>query len=73
MVIILIISAKMAILGLLKIKVLWDKGYDVIIHVHDVTHKVLSRDSNYFVDAVMWSKFGNSSISMIEVIITSVL
>ena len=63
----------MAILGLLKIKVLWNKGYDVIIYVHDVTHKILSRDSNYFVDVVMWSKFGNSSISMIEVIITSVL
>ena len=66
-------SAKMASLGLLKIKVFWNKGYDVIISVHDVTNKILSRNSNYIVDVVMWPKFGNSSISMGEVIITSIL
>ena len=66
-------SAKMATLGLLKIKVFWNKGYDVIIFVHDVTNKILSRDSNYIVDVVMWPKFGNSSISMKEIIITSIL
>ena len=46
--------AKMATPGLLKITVLWNKGYDVIIPVHDVTNKILSRDSNYIVDVVMW-------------------
>ena len=61
----------MATPGLLKIKVFWNKGYDVIIYVHDVTNKILSRDSNYIVDVVMWPKFGNSSIYMREVIITS--
>ena len=66
-------SAKMATLGLLKIKVFWNKGYDVIISVHDVTNKILSRDSNYIVDVVMWPKFGNSSISMREVITTTIL
>ena len=66
-------SAKMATPGLLKIKVFGKKGYDVIISVHDVTNKILSRDSNYIVDVVMWPKFGNSSISMREVIITSIL
>ena len=60
-------SAKMATLGLLKIKVFWNKGYDVIISVHDVTNKILSRNSNYIVDVVMWPKFGNSSIYMREV------
>ena len=69
MVTILMMSAKMATLGLLKIKVFWNKGYDVIISVHDVTNKILSRDSNYIVDVVMWPKFGNSNISMREVII----
>ena len=49
----LVISAKMAALGLLKIKVFWNKGYRVIIAVHDVTCKVLSRDSTYIVDVVM--------------------
>ena len=73
MVTILMIPAKMANPGLPKIKVLWNKGYDVIIPAHDVTNKILSCDSNYFVDAVMWPKFGNSSISVREVIITSIL
>ena len=46
-------SAKLATLGLVKIKLFWNKGYDVIISVHDVTNKVLSRNSNYIVDGVM--------------------
>ena len=73
MVTILMMSAKMATPGLLKIKVFWNKGYDVIISVHDVTNKILSRDSNYNVNVVMWPKFGNSSISVREVIITSIV
>ena len=63
-------SAKMATPGLLKITVFWNKGYDVIISVHDVTNKILLRDSNYIIDVVMC---GNSSVSMREVIITSIL
>ena len=66
-------SAKMATLGLLKIKVFWNKDYDDIIFVREFTNKILSRDSNYLADAVMWPKFGNSSISMREIIITSIL
>ena len=73
MVIILTMSAKMATPGLLKITVFWNKGYDVIIPVDNVTNKVLSRDSNHIVDVFMWPKFGNSSISMREVITTSIL
>ena len=46
-------SAKMATPGFLKIKILWKKGYDVIIDVHDVNNKILSCDSNYLVDVVM--------------------
>ena len=66
-------SAKMATPDLLKIKVFWNKGYDVIMPVHDATNKILWRDSNYNVDVVMWPKFGNSSSSMREVSITSIL
>ena len=66
-------SAKMATLGLLKITVFWNKGYDVIISVNDVTNKILSRDSNYIVDVFIWPKFGNCSISMRNVITTSIL
>ena len=73
MVAILMMSAKLATLGLLKIKIFWNKGYGAMIPVHDVTNKILLRDSNYFVDVVMWPKFGNSSISMREVPITSIL
>ena len=59
MVTILMMSTEMAMLGLLKIKLFWNKGYDVISSVHDVINKILSRDSNYIVDLVMWPKFGN--------------
>ena len=66
-------SAKMATPGLLKIKIFWKKGYDVIIFVHGVINKILSRDSNHNVNVVMWLKFGNSSISVREVFITSIV
>ena len=66
-------SAKMATPGSLKITVFWSKGYDVIIPVNDITNKILSRNSNYNVDVFMWPKSGNSSISMREVITTSIL
>ena len=69
----LIMSAKLAVLGLLKIKVCWNKNYDIITLVCDVTNKVLPHDSNYIVDLVMWPKSGNTSISLKEVIITSIL
>ena len=69
----LMMSAKLATLSLLKIKVFLNKGYEVITFVCDMTNKVLSRDSNYIVDVVMSPKFGNSSIAMREVIITSIL
>ena len=65
-------SPKMATPDLLKITVFWNKGYDVIIPVDDVRKKKLSRDSNYTVDVFAWQKFGNSNISMREVITTSV-
>ena len=66
-------SVKMATPGLLKITVFWNEGYDVIIPVNEVTNKVLSCDSNYTVDVFMWPKFGKSSISVREVITTSIL
>ena len=66
-------SAKMATPGLLKITVFWNKGYDVIIPVDDVTSKILSRDLNYIVDVSIWPKFGNSSVSLREVVTTSIL
>ena len=65
-------SAKMANSVLLEITVFWNKCYDVIIHVDDVTNKILSRDANYIVDVFKWPKFDNSSISMKEVITTSI-
>ena len=53
MVTILMISATMATLGFLKIKVFLNKGYDFITSVHDLTNKILSFESNYLVDVVM--------------------
>ena len=46
-------STKLVTLGLLKIKLFRKKDYDVIILAHDVTNKILSRDSNYIVNVVM--------------------
>ena len=50
-------SAKMATPALFNITVFWNKGYDVIIPVDDVTNKILSRDSNHIEDVFMWPKF----------------
>ena len=71
MVTVLMMSAKMAAPSLLKIKVFWNIGYDVIISVYD--SEVLLRGSIYIVDVIMGPKFGNLNISMTEVIITSIL
>ena len=70
---ILMMSVKITTPGLLKTKIFWKKSYDVIISAHDVRTPILSRDSNHNVNVVMWPKFGNSSISVREVIITSIL
>ena len=53
MVAILMMSAKMSNPSLLEIKIFWNKCYDVILSVHDVINKILSRNSNYIVDVVM--------------------
>ena len=50
MIAILMMSAKLATPGLLKIKVFWKKDYEVIISVYDVTKKILLPDSNNIID-----------------------
>ena len=52
----------------LKVKVYWKKGYDFIIY----SHKILSRDSSYSVNAVVWPNFDKSSIFVRVAIITSI-
>ena len=66
-------AAKIAAPALLKIKLFWNKGYYVIYSVYDFANKIVSHDSNYIMDVVMWRKFVNCSICIGEVIITSVL
>ena len=70
---ILMMSAKLTTLGVLKRKMLWNKIYDILISVYDVTNKVLSRGSNYIVDMAMRLKFANFSISMREGAMKSIL
>ena len=53
MVAILMMLAKLTTSGLLKIKVFLNEGYNVMISVHDVSNKVLSRDSNNIAYVVM--------------------
>ena len=65
MIAILMMSAKLVSLGPLVftlVKAFWIKIYDVIISVHNVPNKILSRDSKYITDVIMWP--GNSSISL---------
>ena len=57
-------SAKLATVGLPKIKILWNKDYNVRTFVHDVTKYILPLEPNYNVDALMWRKFGYSTIFM---------
>ena len=71
MVTILMASVKLANPTLLKIKIFRNKGYGITIL--GVTNKILSRDANHIIDVFMCPKFGNSTISIREVIITSML
>ena len=64
----ILISAKIATIYLLQINIVWNKSHDAKISVYDVNNKTLSRESNYILDVVIWPKFGNSSISMIEIL-----
>ena len=73
MIIYVVMSVNLTTVGLVQIKVLWNKSYNFLISVHDVTSKILSCNSNYFVDVVLWPKFGNPNISMRAFIIMSIL
>ena len=66
MVTILTMSAKFSTLGLLKLNVTWNKGYDI-------TNKTLSHYPKSYCKCGHITKFGNFSIFMTQVIITSIL
>ena len=66
-------SAKLATIDLLKVKIFSNKGYDIINFVQDVNIKFLSHVSNYIVEVFMSPKFGNSSIPVRDVVIISIL
>ena len=70
MIAILMVSANLPTPCLLKIKVFWNKCYDVIISVHDVDNKIFPHDSKYIVDVFMWPKFVESNVYIIEVIVS---
>ena len=56
-------ASKLTTPGLFKINVFRNKDFDIIASVHDVTDKILSRDSNYVVDVIILLNSGNASIS----------
>ena len=58
---------------LIRSNVFWKKVYDITIYVYGATNKILSRDSKFIVDVIMWPKFFKSSIFIRELIITSIL
>ena len=53
MVTILMLSAKLATPGLLKINRFRNISYDAIIPDYDINNKILSRDSNYIAGVAM--------------------
>ena len=46
-------STKLAVFGLLKLKIVLNKSYGVITSFYDITSNILWRDSNYIADVVM--------------------
>ena len=73
MIAILMSLLKLATSGHLKKKLFSDKGYDSIVYVYDVTKNVFSCYSNYILHVGIRPRFGNSSISMTELITASTL
>ena len=69
----LMMPAKFATLGLLKITLIWNGGYDVINRFHDVANKVLSHHSKYIVDVAIGPEFDGCSIFMTEANMSSIL
>ena len=51
---ILMMFGKLASLGLLKITIFRNKGFDVIIFVHNFINKILSGDYNYIVNVIVF-------------------
>ena len=56
------IPAELATPDLLKTKVFWNEGSDIMISIHDGKIKILSSSSDYVVNVVMLPSFGYSSI-----------
>ena len=73
MIVILVMSIKLATLNLLNTKIFWNKAYDATTSVRVLTNKIWSCESNNVVYVVLWPKLGNSSLSIWEIIITSIL
>ena len=42
-----------------------------MISIHDFADKILSCDSDYVLDVVVWLRFGNFTISLRRIILTS--
>ena len=61
MVKILMMSAIMATLGLLEIKLFWNKSYDVITSVHELTNKIL-----YLIQIILQRWFRNRNLVTLE-------
>ena len=49
----LTISAKLATLPILKIKISYSKGYDGKMFAYDIPNEILSRESKEIVDVLM--------------------
>ena len=55
-------ATKFGSLCVCKIKLFWNKIYNVKTSYHDANNKILSRESNYIIDVAMWPKIGKYNI-----------
>ena len=68
----MITLAKLATPVSLGIEVCGNEDYDVIICVYNITDEISLHESNFVGNVVIWPKFGNFSISITAVILTSI-
>ena len=57
----ILMSTIMATLGLLEIKLFWNKSYDVITSVHDLTNNILS-----LIQIILQRWFRNQNLVTLE-------
>ena len=67
MITILIMPTKLVTPDFLEMKVFWNRVYDVITYVSDISNKISSCDLIYIVDMGMWQRGGFREVALLQV------